>query len=215
MKRPGIQYVLLLFTLMALLAGCSNPADDTAPAVVTEPEAVAHEPGGELPAGTTYVIAEGTTVGFTGSKVTGSHDGGFNDFNGEIVLVDGDPAASRVEFTIDTTSLWSDNEKLTGHLKSPDFFDVETYPTAEFSSSEIVAADQGFEVTGILTLHGVPQQITFPAMIQVVDGMVNATAEFSIMRFDFGIEYPGMKDNLIRDEVVIRLDITATEQAGI
>ena len=215
MKANRILYILFLVAALLALSGCSNPADDKAAARVEDPEAVTEGAVAELPAGETYTIAEGSTVGFTGSKITGSHDGGFNSFAGEIVLVDGDPTASRVEFTIDTASLWADAEKLTGHLKSSDFFDVETYPTAEFISSGIVAAEGGYEVTGNLTLHGVTKQITFPASIEVADGVVTATAEFFVMRFDFAIEYPGKPDDLIRDEVVIRLNIIAREQAGI
>ncbi len=215
MKKIRILYVLFMVAALVAVVGCSNPADDAAPATVAEPKATSAEPGNELPAGTVYIIEEGSTVGFTGSKITGSHEGGFNQFSGEIVLVDGDPAASRVSFTIDTTSLWTDAEKLTGHLKSPDFFDVETYPTAKFVSTGIAATEGGYEVTGNLDLHGVTKQITFPAAIAVTDGVVTATAEFFVMRFDFNIVYPGRPDDLIRDEVVIRLNITAREQAGI
>lgn len=215
MKRTRILFLFLMFVSVAMVGGCSNPADDAAPATVEEPEAISAETEAALPPGTVYTIGEGSTVGFTGSKITGSHDGGFNSFTGEIILVDGDPAASRVAFTIDTTSLWADAEKLTGHLKSPDFFDVETYPTAKFISTAIVAAEPGYEVTGNLVLHGITKQITFPAAIEVAEGVVKATAEFFVMRFDFKIEYPGRPDDLIRDEVVIRLDINAREQAGI
>lgn len=205
MQNKGYLSVLLLLMVLVGLGGCSNPADDAAPATVAEPELVSPDQA----EGVIYVIGEGSTVGFTGSKITGSHDGGFNSFSGEIVLVDGDPAVSRVEIAIDTTSLWTDTEKLTAHLKSPDFFDVETYPTAKFVSTGIAASVEGYEITGNLNLHGVEKQITFPAAIELADGVVRATAEFFVMRFDFGIVYPGRPDDLIRDEVVIRLDITA------
>ena len=112
--------------------------------------------------------------------------------------------------SFDTTSLWSDNDKLTGHLKSPDFFDVEKFPTATFTSTSIVAAADGFTVTGNLDLHGMQKSITFPAQIEAGAETVTAKAEFSIMRFDFGIVYPGMPDDLIRDEVVVTFDVVAT-----
>ena len=90
----------------------------------------------------------------------------------------------------------------------------ETYPTAEFSSTAIVAADDGFMVTGNLNLHGVTRSITFPARIEVGADQVTATAEFSIMRFDFDIVYPGKPDDLIRDEVVVKLNVVAAPAAG-
>jgi len=111
--------------------------------------------------------------------------------------------------TIETDSLWADNPKLTGHLKSPDFFDVASHPTATFESTEIVPAETGYMVTGNLDLHGVTKSITFPAEITVEDGQVRVDSEFSIKRFDFGIEYKGKADDLIRDDVVIRLQLVA------
>lgn len=195
---------LILLGLLVLVA-CANPATDKTEAVVEEP---AEET--QISAdGQRFSLLDESTIGFAGSKVTGSHDGGFKAFEGEIVLVDGDPTQSSVEIVIDTTSLWADNERLTGHLKSADFFDVEAHPQVKFKSTEIVREDEGYSVTGNLDLHGVKKSITFPATIVVDDGGVRAQAEFFIQRFDFGIEYKGKADDLIRDEVVIQFDLRA------
>ena len=196
---------LVGFVLLAALTACANPADNVPAAAVSEP--VEASPGAE---GQVFQITEESTVGFIGSKITGSHKGGFRVVQGEISVVAGDPAQSTVHLEIDTTTLWADNEKLTGHLKSPDFFDVQAHPTAEFTSTEIVVAEQGYTITGNLNLHGVTKSISFPATIHIEDGQVTAQAEFSIMRFDFDIKYAGMADDLIRDEVVISFDVTAT-----
>ncbi len=196
---------LILLGLL-VLAACANPATD-------KPEAVVGEPAPESEAaaeGQLFSITEESTLTFVGSKVTGSHDGGFRSFEGEIVLVDSDPTQSTVEIRIDATSLWADNEKLTGHLKSADFFDVENHSAASFRSTSIVAAEDGYSVTGNLDVHGVTKSITFPATITVGEGEVQVQAEFVIQRFDFAIEYKGMADDLIRDEVVIRFDLKAT-----
>jgi polyisoprenoid-binding protein YceI len=202
-----------LATVAALIligVACSNPADNVPAAEVADASA---EP--KALEGQTFTFAEGSSVSFIGSKVTGSHDGGFNSFDGKIMLVGGDPAQSSVELTIDMNSLWSDDERLTGHLKSADFFEVETYPTATFASTEITAADEGgYLITGNLDLHGVVKSISFPAQIEVGPDSVTAQAEFSIMRFDFDVVYPGRPDDLIRDEVVIKLDIVAGPEAG-
>lgn len=205
MKR--IRVALFGFCILALLAGlgCSNPAEDKQEAKVDRPAEVATAEG----EGQRHTFAEGSTVSWIGSKVTGSHDGGFHAFDGEISLVDGDPAASRVSVVIDTTSLWSDSERLTGHLKSADFFEVETYPTATFTSTSIEPAEEGYAVTGNLELHGVAKSITFPATISVEEGRIAIQAEFFIQRYDWDIVYPGRPDDLIRDEVVIRLDLVA------
>jgi polyisoprenoid-binding protein YceI len=206
MKTKFAVSILIACSVLLLATACENPATGKPEAKVSEPQADAAPVAVE---GRELVISPESTIEFVGSKVTGSHDGGFKSFEGTITLAEEGPTASRVEVVIDTNSLWSDDERLTGHLKSPDFFEVETYPTARFTSTAITAAAEGFEVTGELELHGVTKQITFPATIQVEQDRVTAQAEFFIQRFDFDIVYPGKPDDLIRDEVVIRLNLIA------
>jgi polyisoprenoid-binding protein YceI len=202
---------MLFVVAVALLgaAGCADPSKGKAQAVVAEAE-----PAPVAVNGRQYVVADGSTVGFVGSKVTGSHEGGFNTFSGEIMLVNNDPVASSVKLTIDTISLWADNDRLTGHLKSADFFDVEAHPVATFESTKIEASDGGFTVTGNLDLHGVTKSISFPADIEVGEEAIKAQAEFAIKRFDFDIAYKGKADDLIRDDVVIKFLLIATSEAG-
>jgi polyisoprenoid-binding protein YceI len=207
MRQQQLSLLVLLVAVLGVV-GCANPAGDKPEAEVGEATADAAPASG----GARYVLSETSTIGFTGSKVTGSHEGGFNAFSGEIMVVGDDPTQSSVNVDIDTTSLWSDADKLTEHLKSADFFDTATYPQATFSSTAIAAAETGYSVTGNLDLHGVTKSITFPAEITVAEGEVKARAEFFIQRFDFGIEYKGRADDLIRDEVVIKLDLVATTE---
>jgi len=74
-------------------------------------------------------------------------------------------------------------------------------------STEIRREGEGLVISGDLTLHGVTRQISFPATASATETEVSATAEFSINRQDFGIAYPGMPDDLIRDLVVIKLSL--------
>ena len=203
MKRLSVSVLCLL--LFLAVAGCADPTADKPKATVHEPTPESERPAEALK----FVLAEGTSIGFVGSKVTGSHEGGFNTFEGSIAVVDGDPLQSNVEINIDTTSLWADNDRLAGHLKSPDFFDVEKHPTARFVSTGITADAEGFVIAGNLTLHGVTKGISFPATINVADDQVTALAEFAIKRFDFEIVYPGKQDDLIRDNVLIKLNLVA------
>ena len=62
-------------------------------------------------------------------------------------------------------------------------------------------------------LHGVTKNITFPTTVEKSEDSIHIKAEFNINRQDFGISYAGKKDDLIRDEVVIKLDIKAKPQA--
>lgn len=150
----------------------------------------------------------GSSIGFVGAKLTGDHKGSFSELDGEAALA-GDKITS-LRVTVQTASVTSDAADLTGHLKSADFFEVEKYPTAVFSASEFVEkAGDGVthEIGGELELHGVKKAIRFPAKVTVDPQGAQGTAEFTINRKDFKIEYPGKPDDLIKDEVLLKLDL--------
>lgn len=194
--------------MLLAFAGCaSNPADDKPTAAVATPAAT---PVARVE-GTEYKLAEGTSVEFTGSKVTGSHSGGFKKVDGMVVVPEGGVEQAQITITMDMSTTYSDSEKLTGHLMSEDFFDVKQFPTSTFESTMIKkgAEENAYEVTGNLNFHGVTKAITFPATIEMADGGLKANAEFSIDRNDFGVKYPGKPDDLIRPEVVIKFDVAA------
>ena len=190
----------------AALVGCSNPAENVPPAEVTT--AVEVPATGEADAQSLPILAS-SKVDFVGSKVTGSHAGGFKTFSGALSVADGKLVANGSRVEIDMESTWSDADKLTEHLKAPDFFDVATFKTSTFTFTEIKEEEGKTVITGNLELHGVTKSISFPAEVNVAGGEASLTAEFYINRVDFGIEYPGKKDDLIREEVVIKLAVNA------
>lgn len=206
-------------------AGCGNPATDSTEAQVAAPVAVdtpaettpaVAKPAGEAAAAGTPIDAQASKIEFVGSKVTGSHTGGFKDFSGTVVLSPDEKEVQSIRAEILMDSTYSDNEKLTGHLKAPDFFDVAKFPKAVFESTEIKpGGEKGatHTVTGNLTLHGVTKSITFPATIRTDSGGAEIDSDFFIHRKDFGIEYAGMANDLIRDEVVIKLAVKAPRKA--
>lgn len=200
-----------LFAAVAacLLSGCSDPSDKVHKTEGAEPQQAAAESS----AGKEYLIRAESTIGFVGSKVTGSHDGGFKKFAGKIVIADGKIAGSP-EIKIAMKSTWANNDRLTGHLKSPDFFDVAKFPTSTFTVTSIASEGAQQKVTGNLNLHGVTKSISFPADIQITDDAVTVKAEFAINRKDFNINYPGKPNDLIRDNVVLKLDLKATPGAA-
>lgn len=203
----------LLFASIATLtfAGCKDPAEGTQKAEVAEAAAVeAEAPKPEQE--TLPISSENSKITFVGSKVTGKHDGGFNDFKGTIQLNPEDFTASRLQVEIDMNSVWSDNERLTGHLKTGDFFLVEEHPTATFTSTEIKeggAEGASHTITGNLTMRGVTKSVTFPANITVGENEVSASSTFALPRKQFGVAYAGAPDDLIRDDVIITLDVKA------
>ena len=209
---------LLSLGLLLTLAACGDVGD--APRATVE-ETTATDATAEAFTGTALAIdTSRSEISWLGAKVTGTHDGGFEVFDG-VVYRDGD-ALTGVELTIDATSIWSDNDRLTGHLKSDDFFAIETYPEATFRADtfEPIApadsvewAEATHRVGGVLTMRGQSNRITFPARIAVTDDAVEADTDFLIERSRWGLTYPGKPDDLIQEEVRLRFDVVAASPA--
>jgi polyisoprenoid-binding protein YceI len=197
---------LIIALPLLLVAACANPATDKSKAITNDAAPVVKAPA----AADKYLITpENSKIDFVGSKVTGSQSGSFGKFSGAIDYL-GQPEKSSVNITIDLNSLTTDAPQLTEHLKTPDFFDVAKYPEASFVSTEIKAGgDKGAShtVTGNMNLHGFTKSITFPATIVVTPGAITVDSTFSINRKNFGINYAGPADNLIRDDVVLTLHV--------
>lgn len=146
-----------------------------------------------------------------------TNHGSFGKFGGQIELVDEKPETSRVSVEIEMNSVETNEKGLTAHLKTADFFDVDKFPKATFVSTEIKAGSEGgatHTVTGNLEMHGVKKAITFPATITITGDTVAMQTEFAINRKDFGIVYPGPANNLIRDEVVLKLSVRTSRAKG-
>lgn len=200
----------VVLSALVLLTACGNPAADKSQAVTGEAAQVSPQAVG----GQKYSITpENSKIEWVGSKVTGSHNGSFQKFTGQIDYT-GNPETSRVQITIDTTSINADDPKLTEHLKTPDFFDVAKFPQATFVSTAIKPGGEkgaSHTVTGNLTMHGVTKAVTFPATIAAAGDAITVDSNFAINRKDFGINYAGAADNLIRDDVVLTLKIRGTK----
>ncbi|MEM1093393.1 MAG: YceI family protein [Bacteroidota bacterium] len=198
----------LSFLTMALLivavSACGDGVGDAPQA--TTGDAVAADAAAT---GVSYTIdTEASALNWRGAKVTDAHDGGFNAFSGTI-MVDGETVTG-VEIEVDMTSMWSDNERLTGHLMSEDFFEVETYPKGLFALTSITPGDSLHTAMGNLTMLDSTRGISFPVDVAVVDeNTVTASADFIIDRQEWGISYPGRPDDLISDDVRIMFDVTA------
>lgn len=151
-----------------------------------------------------------SSVGFVGAKVTADHEGKFGDIDGSLTFAD-DGKPSKLEITLKMASLQIEPPDLQGHLLNADFFDAPTFPESTFSSTAIreKAGEAGatHEIEGELTLHGKTNVVTFPAKVEVTDAAAKGTAEFKIDRKLWGIAYAGMKDDLIKDEVLLKLNL--------
>lgn len=203
-----------------VLAACNDPTKGKPAAVVSSATPIASTSTSGFAVGTPQRVSttrwvlgpDEAKVGFVGSKVTGKHEGSFGKVRGTIAMVEGKIEAAIVTLDVEVGSVKTEDTELDDHLKSKDFFDVARFPHARFTSRSIIAvpgAAGAYTITGNLELHGVTKGVTFPATITLDGKALHATAEFSIKRKDFGIVYPGKPDDLIRDDVLLKLAIDA------
>jgi polyisoprenoid-binding protein YceI len=216
-KQLGLTRYIPMAVIAAAVWGCDNePAEGKVHATVASAVSAASTPAAAAASAVLYTFSnEGSEFAFTGAKITDKHDGSFQKFSGSVRLVDNDPEKSSVVAEIDMPSVKIEPAKLEGHLKSPDFFDIEKYPKAKFQSTQVKkqpgADGATHTITGDLTLHGTTKSITFPAKVSLAGDNVKVEAEFAINRKDFGIVYPGMPDDLIKDDVLIKLKLNGKQ----
>ena len=141
-----------------------------------------------------------SSLAWTAKKVGGQHNGTVQLAKGTLNL-NGNKLAGG-SFVMDMTSIKDVditnegmNQKLTGHLKSEDFFSVEKNPTATFTISKVnpiakaKAGQPNYTVTGNLTIKGITNPITFPATVKVNGDAAEALAKIEIDRTKWDIKY--------------------------
>jgi hypothetical protein len=173
--------------------------------------------------GTWNIDPSHSTVGFTVrhamiSKVHGK----FTDFEGVLVLDGENPESSTATLTIQATSIDTAAADRDAHLRSGDFFDVETTPTITFVTTSVTQkTDVGaYNLHGDLTLHGVTQPVIIEVEVQGVgqdpwgNTRIGLEGETEISRKDFGLEWNAALEAggvLVGDKVTIKLDIEAVK----
>jgi polyisoprenoid-binding protein YceI len=141
--------------------------------------------------------------------------GSISGVSGTVVWDDKDPSKSSVEATINTTTVSTNNEKRDGHLKSPDFFNVEKFPTMTFKSTSVTGAAGKLQVIGDLTLAGVTKSVTLDvdgptAPVKGMGGKLvtgfSATGTLKRSDFNFGTKFGAP---MLSDEVKFTIDVEA------
>jgi polyisoprenoid-binding protein YceI len=172
-------------------------------------------------AGTWSIDPVHTEVGFAArhmmvSKVRGR----FRTFSGQIVTGE-NPLDSSVTAEIDLSSIDTGNEQRDAHIKSADFFEVETYPTMTYQSTGVRQHRDGYIVDGKLTLKGVTKDVPLtlelngfgPDPYGGTRAGFSATAE--INRRDFGVNFTAVMETggaVVSDKITIHLEIEAVLQ---
>ena len=147
--------------------------------------------------------------------------GAFNEFTADIQADPADLTSASIKFNIDVASIDTGNEDRDNHLRSADFFEVETYPHLRFTSTNIEKQGDRYAVTGEVSLHGVTKSETFfvtPGGV-VKDPMSGAektgfSVEGKVKRSDYGLTWNAPLETggvLVSDEVKINMEIQAAK----
>ena len=163
----------------------------------------------------TAVDLVNSNIGWKAYKVGGSHEGMLKLKSADLDYSDGTIKGG--SFTIDMSSIsvtdlegeWRD--KLVGHLKSPDFFSVEEFPTATFTITNVYSrgAKGDYKVVGDLKLKGISKEVRFNTVIN--NGV--ATADLELDRTDYDIKYGSstflgnLGDKTIYDEFELTINL--------
>ena len=149
--------------------------------------------------------------------------GEFHKISGTATFDPANPGASSVEATIDVASISTRDQQRDADLKSPNFFDVEKYPTITFKSKKVTATGgDSFTVVGDLTIHGVTREVDLNVeelTEETKDPWGNlrrgATAKTRIHRKDFGMSFNVALEAggfLVGEEVDLTIDVELIRQ---
>lgn len=214
--------VLLSLSLMGMVFLASCGSKDTVTATDAQESATASETATEYAVNTAVSATnwKGGKIFQDNSKPESGHYGSVKFKSGIVTVKDGVLESGSFvtdQTTFESVDLNEDAEnkgKLDGHLKSSDFLDVEKFPEAKFEITNVKTLDSGdynTEISGNLDFRGIPKNITFKANVKEEgDKVTIKSEEFKINRQDFGIVYQSTGgDSLIKDEVMLQVDITA------
>ena len=209
---------LKLSTIVAFTAfmSCNDKAKE---ADTTEAEDVAVA---EATAVTYKANTDESMIEWKGFKPTGTHTGVIEVENGTVMVEDGEVTSGNFEIDMSTIEVQDipkedeNNAKLTGHLTSPDFFDVEQYPTAKFEVTGMEEKDGKTMLSGNLTMKDATNNISFPVTTSMDDSMMTLTSEtFTIDRSKWNVKYgsksffDNLGDKFINDDIELKVTLVA------
>ena len=149
--------------------------------------------------------------------------GQFRDIAGRVIVEDADPTTAEIDVTIGVASIDTRVEQRDQHLRSPDFFDVDRFPTLTFRSTEVErAGNDRYRVLGDLTIRDITRPVTLD--VQEMGGIrdpwgserAGYTATARIDRKEFGLSWNQALESggvLVGDEVKIVLEVELVRTA--
>lgn len=147
----------------------------------------------------------------------------FRAASAQVILDKENPANNKFTMTIKADSIDTNSTQRDGHLKGPDFFDVQSYPVITFVSQTVVLNSQPgqpgivYQVTGDLTMHGVTKSITLPIQMlgeaKMPDGSTHAgfLTQTELKRSEFGMT-KFVEGNMVGDAIGITVSFEGIKQ---
>ena len=222
MRSLKLYGLMLAVVLLAACGGTKSNESEVAEAV----DSIATQ-GIMLPAD-----LGASTIHWVGSKVgVGDEHNGMISLKSAELMLTGDQLTGG-KFVIDMRTIANLDEKgeskhkLETHLKSADFFNVDSFPEAIFEITSVESAPQDtntHRITGNLTMRGVSKSVTFPAKVEMMGGKMVAKANFAIDRTLWNVMYSSdrnegwkkteakWKDKLISNDIKIQLTLVANK----
>jgi polyisoprenoid-binding protein YceI len=163
-----------------------------------------------MQAAETYkVSSEKSKIDFVGKKTDGQHKGGFKKVSGDAKVEPEKPEHGSIKLVIDAASIWADDNKLTEHLKNPDFFNVRKYPKITFESTKVeMTGEHTAMILGKLTMLDKTVETKVPVTAEATDEGIKLKAVFKIDRTKWGMNYGEGK---ILNDVDVVADLLLTK----
>jgi len=171
------------------------------------------------------IDSESSLVTWKGFKPGGDHYGIISISEGTLNVKEGNLIGGSFKFDMNSITDLDmgvedeDNVKLINHLKSPEFFDVEKFPTATFEITEVLELEGDLTISGNLTIKETTKNITIPVAMVMNQGAVTLKSEvFTIDRTDFNVRYgskkffDNLKDKFIKDEFELSFEVKSIQK---
>jgi hypothetical protein len=221
-----IKFLLGFIVLFCLcFVACKSDKKETASTLNPPPNAPRQaEPMLSLEGAVAYKVSEGTITWHGSHMPDKKHSGTLNVMPGGQIMVkegrilEGKVIIDMTSLTVSDLKAGEGKEKLEGHLKSADFFDVAKFPTAEFTIEETLPTsvpDIDRFVVGKLNLKGISKGVNIPVKLTLDNNSLNVTSmAFQISRPEWGITFNSgligtVKDKIIDDVILLSLVLTA------
>ena len=217
MKKKFLN-ILFITALSISVFSCKDKAKEATTTEAKTPVAT------EASADVYAVNKAASSIAWTGFKPTGSHNGTIGLESGVLNVANGNVVGGSFIIDMNTITVLDipaddeGNAKLVGHLTNADFFDVEKYPSAIFTITEVKDVEGKTMLSGNLTLKEVKNHVTFPVTINNAGGTITIASEaFTIDRTKWNVQYgsksifDNLGDKFINDDIELKITVKAAK----